>query len=69
MHRIYVSRSDDGWIADFRDAADADAIRSQFGTAILPTAFTSAASFGAVLERLTTVNPGHEVIRVSDVRR
>jgi hypothetical protein len=69
MHRIYVSRSDDGWIADFRDAADADAIRSQFGTAILPTAFTAVASFGTVYERLSILNPAHEIIRVSDVRR
>ena len=50
------------WIADMSQSPDADAIRSAFGTAEIPTAFTQYTSGPAVQAAIQALNPDCRVV-------
>ena len=47
-YTLYVFVGRDAWMCDFRDAPDAAKVQDLFGTTIIPTPFTTTASFEMV---------------------
>lgn len=59
---IRVTRTTQGYMADFSNASNADEVIGLFGTYTLPTAFTAHAQADLVRVTIEQLNPGNIVI-------
>jgi hypothetical protein len=60
MNRIRIHLGEAGWLATF-DGPHSKEVISAFGTATIPTAYTSRAPIGLVIAELRVRNPGVSV--------
>lgn len=58
MKRITLSRTPQGWIADFHEDAE---VLEAFGCSTIPTAFGAGAPAATVLSAISKLNPQHVV--------
>lgn len=62
MYQITIVKQGHCWNADFSRAEDAGGIFADFGTYLLPTAFTHLAAAELVIAELGKQNPGHKIV-------